>query len=82
MEIRNLLECRTLVVSVECGGTVIDSFIASADEINDGFLASEAARCCLNRGISEPKSVFVNLYYCDSCLDRTEYYSCLSKKFM
>lgn len=78
-EIRNLLECRTLVVTAESGGKRLGSMIASSDELSDEFLISTVKRFCRIKGIIDPKSIFVNMYYCNTELDSAEYYSSLKR---
>lgn len=76
-EIESLLSNRTLAVVAESNGEFCGSMIASADDICGEFLISAAKSLCRINGISNPKNVFVNMHYCDSALDSTEYFSSL-----
>lgn len=73
-ELKNLIECRTLVLSVESAGIPCGSMIVSKDSVTDEFIAALAKRLCLNKfGSNIPKSAFVNMFYCNSEYDTTEY---------
>lgn len=74
-EIGDLLENRTLAVTVEAEGRICGSMIISAGDICSEFLLSAAKSLCRVGGIRNPKNIFLNMYYCDSSLDRTEYFS-------
>lgn len=73
-ELHGLIDCRLLILAVECGGTFCGGFMASEDSINTNFINQYVLRVCREKfGDKLPKSAFVNLYYCNTELDRCEY---------
>lgn len=73
-ELRSLIECRTLVLSVVCGRESCGGFVISADSLNPEVITETAKRLCREKFSGAlPKNAFVNLCYCNTELDRCEY---------
>lgn len=74
-ELYNLINCNTLVIRVSSGNVVCGSMIVSEKTLNESFIQSTANRMCHNKfsNGNQPQSVFAELHYCNSVLDRTEY---------
>lgn len=73
-ELHKLIECRTLVLSVESGDEKCGGMMISADLLDDTTIIETAKRLLRRRcGGVLPKNAFVNLCYCNTELDRCEY---------
>lgn len=73
-ELKNLIECHTLVISVESNNKFCGAVLESCDNVCAESIFLTAERLCRNKfGKSLPKNAFVNLFYCNSELDRTEF---------
>lgn len=80
-EIRSLIECRSLVISVECNGENCGSRIVNTDELNDIFLKYAAINFCRMNRIKNPKNIFIYKYFCNTWLDSTDFFKDLNPEY-
>lgn len=73
-ELNNLIECRTLILSVISGEVECGGYLTSKESLSDKLIREMAERRCREKFNGElPNNAFVYLYYCDTELDSCEY---------